>query len=188
MSANPRPLGPLQISEIILRTTRFDHMRTWYRALFGGLEPSVEAATRRQLKSAPHVDRLCFLRIHVAFPYTQVLGLFEVAESGSVQLADRGLDHMQFRERHMDELIRRYKDLRGQGIRPTHAFDHGPSTSFYYTDPDENVVELSAVNFETESDYLAFFKSGAYRQNVEGHPIDPERFVAERRRSPDGHD
>jgi catechol-2,3-dioxygenase len=183
--SSPLPVGPLQVSEIILRTARFDEMKSWYQILFGGLEPSVETATRRQMKSVPHIERLCFLRIHVAFPYTQVLGLFEVPEATPARGMVRGLDHMQFREQGLEELFQRYEHLKAFNIRPTQSFNHGPSTSFYYADPDDNVVELSAVNFPNEKDYLAFFQSAAFKQNVEGDPIDTEHYIAEcRQRAP----
>lgn len=176
----PRPPGPLQISEIILRTSRFDALKNWYQVFFGGLRPNLETDTGGRMKSVPHIERLCFLRIHAAFPYTQVLGIFEVPGADVAPRMHAGLDHMQFRERSLADLFARYAMLKDQGVTPTHCFNHGPSSSFYYRDPDGNTVELSAVNFATEQEYLAFFGSDAFRQNVEGHPIDPEQFIAQR--------
>lgn len=176
----PRPPGPLQISEIILRTSRFDALKDWYQVFFGGLRPSLETDTGGRMKSVPHVERLCFLRIHAAFPYTQVLGIFEVPGADVAPRTQAGLDHMQFRERSLADLFVRYAMLKDQGVTPTHCFNHGPSSSFYYRDPDGNTVELSAVNFATEQEYMAFFRSDGFRQNVEGHPIDPEQFIAQR--------
>jgi hypothetical protein len=78
--ASGRAMGPLQISEIILHTRHFDIMQGWYSRLFDGLKPAVESEPQRGLKSAPEVTRLCFFRIHFQYPFTQVLGLFEVPE------------------------------------------------------------------------------------------------------------
>lgn len=173
--------APLQVSEIILRTSRFDELKAWYQWLFGDMKPSVETGTERKLKSAPHVERLCFLRIHSSFPYTQVLGIFEVPEAKKPDVINLGLDHVQFREATMENLFKRYEHLKSRGIVPTHCFNHGPSTSFYYQDPDENVVELSAVNFPKEPEYLAFFQTEEFRRNVEGEAVEPEGYIAMRR-------
>ena len=178
--------SPLQVSEIILRTSRYDEIKGWYQTLFGGLKPTVETQTERRMKSVPHIERLCFLRIHASFPFTQVLGIFEVPEAREPAQMNAGLDHMQFRESSLANLFGRYEMLKNGGVLPTHCFNHGPGTSFYYKDPDGNVVELSAVNFDNESDYLAFFQTDEYRSNVEGYEVEPESYIAERLASPAG--
>lgn len=174
-------LGPLQISEIILHTRKFDAMKAWYMTFFGGLKPSVDVAPDRKMKSIPEVTRLCFLRIHMSYPFTQVLGLFEIPELEGRRPSASGLDHMQFREASLEHLFRRYEALKAAGIAPVKTYNHGPSSSFYYADPDGNEVELNATNFARESDYLAFFQTEEYRRNVEGVPVDAESYVRERR-------
>lgn len=62
---------PLQISEIILHTSNYEALKQWYVTLFGGMQPAVESDCRNGLHSAPHVKRMCFLRIHASFPFTQ---------------------------------------------------------------------------------------------------------------------
>ncbi|MBP0590412.1 hypothetical protein J8I87_11940 [Paraburkholderia sp. LEh10] len=176
-------LGPLQISEIILHTRSFDSMKAWYVDFFGGLKPAVDVAPNRGLKSIPDVTRLCFLRIHTNYPITQVLGLFEIPELGDRHPAGSGLNHMQFREQSLQHLFRRYEVLKSAGITPFKAYNHGPSTSFYYSDPDGNEVELNATNFSKEEDYLAFFQSDEYRKNVEGYQVDAESYMHEKRTS-----
>jgi hypothetical protein len=59
--------------------------------------------------------------------------------------------------------------------------NHGPSTSFYYRDPDGNVVELSAVNFSTEAEYVAFVNSEAFKKNIAGIEIEAAEFIAKYR-------
>ena len=123
--------------------------------------------------------RICFLRIHAQFPYTQVVGLFEIEDLAQAGRTVPGLDHMQFREAALPNLFARYESLKAAGILPYATYDHGPATSFYYRDPDGNVVEVSAVNFETEAEYFAFFQSEAYKRNIEGHPIDADQAIRE---------
>ncbi len=183
-NATDKTLGPLQISEVILHTARYEEMKQWYQRFFGGLKPAVETDARKQLKSCPLIERLCFLRIHAAFPFTQVLGIFEISgirqPSMSTPLSP-GLDHMQFREVCLENLFCRYEKLEVEGIKPFQSFNHGPGTSFYYMDPDGNTVELSASNFATEIEYFAFFQTEEYKSNIEGVAIDERTYIAKRR-------
>lgn len=183
-NATDKTLGPLQISEVILHTARYEEMKQWYQRFFGGLKPAVETDARKQLKSCPLIERLCFLRIHAAFPFTQVLGIFEISgirqPSMSTPLSP-GLDHMQFREVCLENLFCRYEKLEVEGIKPFQSFNHGPGTSFYYMDPDGNTVELSASNFATEVEYFAFFQTEEYKSNIEGFAIDERTYIAKRR-------
>lgn len=39
-------------------------------------------------------------------------------------------------------------------------------------------MELSAVNFAAEIDYLAYYRSEAYRRNVSGIEVDAGEYVA----------
>jgi len=59
--------------------------------------------------------------------------------------------------------------------------NHGPSTSFYYRDPDGNRVELSAVNFPTEAEYVSFVASEAFKKNIAGMAINADEFVSKYR-------
>lgn len=170
-------LGPVRISEIILRTANFDAMRIWYRRVLGA-KPALEL--EREHGNEGKVDnfhRLCFLRIYASFPYTEVVGLFEVpGVKPSEQAA--GLHHSQFRIASLEGLFARYERLKSAGIRPYQSFNHGPAMSFYYEDPDGNLVELNAPNFETEEEYLDYFRTPAFRKNVAGIEIDPDAIVA----------
>ncbi len=173
--------APLQISEIILRTNRYDELTQWYRSLFGDMEPTIQADTKGEFKSIPYIERLCFLRIHVAWPFSQILGIFEVTDATAAKGMHSGMDHMQFRDGSLENLFLRYEWLLSRGVTPTHCYDHGPGTSFYYKDPDGNVVELSASNFDNAADHQAFFHSEAFRQNVEGHEVEPQAYIIQRR-------
>ena len=75
-------------------------------------------------------------------------------------------------------LFDRYEALRDLGIKPYRTMNHGPSTSFYYRDPDGNGVELSAMNFPTETEYSTFVTSEAFKKNISGLAIDADDFVS----------
>ena len=175
-------LGPLQVSEIILHTMKFEPMKAWYQRLFGGMEPATDVDAEKKLSFLPEVDRICFFRIHFQYPYTQVLGLFEVRDLVKSAKPVPGLDHMQFREASLANLFSRYEMLKLAGVMPFSTYNHGPATSFYYRDPDDNVMELSAVNFATEREYLAFFQSEEFKKNIEGFPVNADEVIRAYRR------
>lgn len=169
-------LGPVRISEIILRTSNFDAMKVWYQRVLGA-KPSLEL--EREHGKEGKVDnfrRLCFLRIYASFPYTEVFGLFELPDVAPSQKS-AGLHHSQFRIMTLDGLFARFERLRSVGITPYQTFNHGPSMSFYYEDPDGNLVELNAPNFDTEKEYLDYFKTPAFQKNVAGVEIDADDVI-----------
>jgi len=160
-----RDLPPVRISEIVLGTRRYDEMRAWWQAVLG-VDPYLDN------------DKFSFRRLHTDYPYTQVLAIFHVPDAQDPVRPACGLHHMQFRHATLSALFDRFERLRAVGIRPTRSMNHGPSTSFYYTDPDGNTAELSGPNFDTEQEYLAYFDSEAYRKNISGIAVDPDEFVA----------
>ena len=85
---------------------------------------------------------------------------------------------MQLRDGSLRALCERYVGLRHGGVEPRRATDRGPATSFYYSDPDGNAVELAASNFATAEETAAAFNAG-YRDNPAGHAVDAAA-IAER--------
>jgi len=170
-------IRPMQISEIIIHTANYEQVRDWYRKVFNDVVPAMETDCKGRMSSIPMVERLCFLRLVMGHPFTQILGIFEIPQAFPSEGVHAGLDHMQFREESRESLFSRYEKLKRQGILPFQTYDHGPGTSFYYHDPDGNVVELSALNFETEAEYLAFFQTEAFRSNIEGVAIDADAYI-----------
>ena len=171
-------LKPMRIGETILRTRKYEEMRSWYRLALSA-EPTVEV-TVDPTAGGPRQDiaRVCFFRVHVDYPFAQVLGLFEIPDLQDSAVRQPGLDHVMFRDGSLAELFQRYETLKAAGYRPTYSYNHGPGTSFYYKDPEGNLIELAAVNFADESDYLAYFRTDAYKKNFDGIQIDPEEYLA----------
>ena len=173
------PFQAPQFSEVVLKTSNFARLKDWYENLL-----QVKAFfVRDDAKQASWTGAwgIAFIRLYHQHPYTQVLGLFEVpAVSGKADglKGEPGLHHMQLRHQGLDHLFSRFEALRAQGIVPERAWNHGPGTSFYYRDPDGNMVELSAVNYADEEAYLAYYRSESYRRNVSGIEIDPGEYVA----------
>ena len=188
LAAKPHRLPAPRISEVVLRTSQFVKMRTWYAFVLSA-DPSFEYGEEG---GGPNGDgrvmdfhRLCFLRLYAEFPYTQVLAIFEIPKLQSSSGNSCGLHHMQFRTASLDELADRYELLLGRDIRPYQSFNHGPAISFYYEDPDRNLIEMSAPCFDTQDDYLQFFKSAGYKANPTGVAIDADQFVTALRQGAD---
>lgn len=180
-------LKGVRISEIILQTSRYDDLKQWYMAVLGqkpfveNARPNKPISRTGQPEGGKQVHarsvRLCFFRLHIDYPYTQVFGLFEIDGLGDKPTNDPGLNHMQFRHESLEHAISRYEKLRSFGILPYRTANHGPGTSFYYHDLDGNVVEMSGPNFPTEKEYLDYFQSESYRNNISGIDVDPEEYV-----------
>lgn len=177
-------LAPMRISEIVLKTSQYDALRAWYQGVLG-IAPFYEHVPKGPARAlAPGEQerasdiRLSFFRVYLEHPYAQVVALFEIAGTRTSPSGDPGLHHMQFRNATMDDLFTRHDRLKSLGIRPHRTANHGPGTSFYYRDPDGNVVEISANNFATVEEYKAYFASESYKRNPSGIEIDADAYIA----------
>ena len=189
-SSVARPTSRLKISETILKTGRLDEMKAWYMTVLG-VAPFFEHAPPAGTKpldlggqTRASDLRMCFFRLSTDYPYVQTIGLFE--EPGTLLEPVKGasgLHHMQLMTSGLDELCAKYDVLLGHGMRPHRSADHGPMTSFYYRDPDSNNVEITAQNFATLDAMTEFMASDAFKANPSGAEIDPEAYVAARRKA-----
>ena len=84
---------------------------------------------------------------------------------------------MAFTFKSLGELLDTYTRLKESGIRPNWCIDHGPTTSIYYRDPDNNQVELLIDNFDDVREGKAYMQSPAFAKNPIGVPFEPESFV-----------
>ncbi|QOZ81284.1 biphenyl 2,3-dioxygenase (plasmid) [Bradyrhizobium sp. CCBAU 53351] len=108
----------------------------------------------------------------------QVLALFELPELSDSPSRDPGLNHFQFRHANLAALLDRVELLLGAGLQAHRASNHGPVTSYYFSDPDQNVVELCCNNFDDAEKLKAFIDSDAFKNNPSGIDVDPKDFLA----------
>ena len=173
-----------KISETILKTGQLGAMKPWYETVLG-VGPFFEHAPAKDARPGDYGGQtrasdlsMCFFRLSAAYPYTQVIGLFE--EPGTATTAARGapgLHHMQLMSENIAELIDKYDSLAEAGLHPHRSANHGPFTSFYYRDPDGNNVELTTQNFPTFEAMTEFMRSPGFKANPSGVELDPEAFV-----------
>jgi len=180
-----KALGPpQQLSEVVLQTSRYDEMRAWYAAVLGARwhfenTPAGSAADlyppgEKQVRAAD--VRASFMRIGGAAPVT--IGLFELPWLVPPGHIEPCLNHLQFTENDLDVLVRRVELMRDAGIHPHRTSNHGPVMSFYFRDPDGNIIEFCSRNFATPEEMGAFVRSEQFRNNPSGLELDRDDFLA----------
>lgn len=179
MSALPK----LRIGEIVLGTARYEEMKGWYRCVLD-IDPYHEHVSPQGAGAAASAQawascvRFCFFRVVLDHPYQQVVALFEIPGLPPATPERTGLHHMQLRDESPAVMAQRLASLRDMGIVPFRARDHGPTTSFYFQDPDRNVVEIAAPNMADLDEYLAAARTEEFARNPSGRPVDLEQFIA----------
>jgi len=170
----------MRFGEVILKTAKYEALKSWYCRVLDA-EPMME--TERTAEPGPGGARqLCFIRLDSDFPFFTTLGIFDVPGLRPPDGTVPGLHHFQMRFATIGNLFDRYEALAAHGIVPARSANHGPGTSFYYRDPDDNQVELAASNYLTEPEVRAFVQSEAFRRNVAGIDVDPAEYVGRYRR------
>jgi catechol-2,3-dioxygenase len=190
LKARTQAIDPSWISEVVLQTNQFDRMKLWYESVLGSQwsfenkpDPNVAVAVANHHgdggKQVHAKDvRAAFMRMPPAHPYGMTFAIFELTHLAHVPDKDPGLNHMQFKQTDLAALVTRVEALRDAEIHPHRSANHGPITSFYYRDPDQNIVEFCLDNFETPAEMMAFTRSDAFRRNPSGIDLDRDEFLA----------
>jgi hypothetical protein len=167
----------MRLSEVVLRTTIYNQLCDFYSVLLGQ-PPSVEM-TPPPSADPDEPSRICFFDFYFDPPYTQRIAIFECKDIGSGPIS-KGLHHFQLRTPTIEALVDLYSTLKSSGQLPLEAANHGPGTSFYYHDPDANLIELSSLNFASRDEMRKLMATNEFKSNPNGFPLDPERLVASR--------
>lgn len=88
-----------------------------------------------------------------------------------------GLQHIAFSYATLGDLLGTYEELRSQDIHPTWCVNHGTTTSIYYSDPDDNWVELQVDNFATNEEGNEYMRSQRFAANPVGVQLDPDKYL-----------
>ncbi len=178
-------LPSIRCSEIVLQTAKYQQMCDWYQAVLGlpwavsNESPQYSGTSYpgspKQVRASD--VRASFMFLDPDIHTGQTLGIFEVPGVSSSLSGDPGLNHFQFKHRDIHALMARIELLLAAGIKPHRAANHGPITSFYFCDPDLNVVELAVNNFPDREAFNAFVRSEQFRRNPSGVEIEPDDFI-----------
>lgn len=154
----PAAVPPTKLAHLVLRTSRFHEMIAWYK-------------TALAAHTVFENEILCFITYdeeHHRLAFLNVPNLADQPESAA------GVHHFAFTYANLSDLMLNYRRLAALGIKPVYVINHGPTSSLYYADPDNNQVELQVENFDTVEDSTAFFYSKEFAENPIGVEFDPE--------------
>jgi catechol 2,3-dioxygenase len=92
------------------------------------------------------------------------------------------VQHVAFEYQTLDDLLGTYTRLKGSGILPVMAVDEGLQTALYYTDPDQNSVELNVNNYGNEWTATEHMRTAPqFGERPMRVQIDPEKIIAARK-------
>jgi catechol 2,3-dioxygenase-like lactoylglutathione lyase family enzyme len=152
-----KAVPPGKLAHMVFRTSRYAEMLEFYKTLFG----SREVFANGGLAFLTYDDE------HHRFAFLNVPGLAPQAPGVA------GVHHVAFTYNSLANLIDNYEHAKGKGIEPVWCTNHGPTTSFYYRDPDGNQLELQVENYETVEASTEFFFSPDFAENPIGVDFDP---------------
>jgi len=147
------------------KTTRLQEMVDWYTKVVG-IEVNFQFPGGAWTSNDRANHRLAFLAVP---------GLREDKEKTS----HAGLHHTAFEYGSFADLMASYARLKELGIEPDACLNHGLTTSLYYTDPDQNMVELQVDNFgdwDKSSEWMR--TAPEFSANPIGALFDPDAVLA----------
>ncbi|EXJ53344.1 uncharacterized protein A1O5_13415 [Cladophialophora psammophila CBS 110553] len=156
-----RVIPPTKLAHVVLRTNNFAKMVEFYKD-FLGADVIYES------------DFLAFLT------YDEEHHRVAIAAVPGTKGKDKmtcGLEHLAFAFSTIADLLLAYRQRKQKGILPLWPVNHGPTTSIYYKDPDGNMIETQADNFDNPDDATKFMKSKFFSENPVGTDFDPEDHI-----------
>ena len=163
------------LNHINLKTTRLKEMIDWYAVVIGGKIVFQSAGGASATDNPIQIAFMSNDRAPFRIAFMAVRGLREDPE----QFVHAGLHHIAFEYDSFDDLMSSFARLKQLGIEPIVCVNHGLTTSLYYSDPDQNAVELQADNFgnwEASTEWMS--TSEDFRQNPIGAFFDPDPVLA----------
>ncbi|KAI9836766.1 MAG: hypothetical protein M1819_000931 [Sarea resinae] len=154
-------LRPSHLAHVVLRTSNLRRMVSFYTTFLGGTVTHENEVLSFITYDEEH-HRIAILELPDTAP--------KIATSS-------GLDHISFSFDTLADLFLSYRHRKQHGIEPVWCVNHGPTTSIYYKDPDENVLETQVDNFDTVAEASEFMRSANFAENPIGTDIDPEDLI-----------
>lgn len=169
--ARDQPIIAPYLHHVNLKTTRRDEMVAWYEAVVG-LHVTYEGSGAVWLTNDAANHRLALVTAET---------MRTVIEDDPEKSAHSGLYHTAWEYGTLDDLLSTYARLKELGIVPERCVNHGPTTSFYYVDPDGHHVELQSDNFGDWARSGEFMSTSPdFERDPLGPRVVPELMIAER--------
>ncbi len=161
----PKPIQHKPIlHHVTFKTTRLQEMIDWYQAVVGCIPNFTDAvASWTTNDTANH--RIAFLAIP---------GIEEDPD----KIKHANMHHTAFEFGTHEALFDNYERLAAVDILPVCCLDHGLTMSFYYSDPDSNLVELQADNFGNWVLSARWMQTSEdFKREPIGVEVDPPRMI-----------
>ncbi|MCJ1299233.1 hypothetical protein MMC08_002025 [Hypocenomyce scalaris] len=152
---------PSKLAHVVLKTSNYRAMVEWYKA-FLGAEITHEGDTLTFLRYDDEHHRVAIIRN---------------PDAGPKDLTAAGVHHVAFSYDTLDDLVGVYTQCKEQGIKPYWCTNHGPTTSIYYRDLDNNLMETQVDNFDTVEEANDYMASRYFGENPVGVDFDPEDLI-----------
>ena len=163
-----------------LTTANVDAMLDWYRKVLG-MTVNHRLAVPAAGQHGPPFSAMAFVsndEVHHRIVFFEMPGI--AADPDKARHAR--LQHVAFEYETLDDLLGTYARLKGLNILPVMAIDEGLQTGLYYTDPDQNSVELNVNNYGNEwtaTEHMRNWPADRPRRV----PVDPDKMILRVRRA-----
>lgn len=154
-------VSPVRLAHVVMRTSKLEEMMAWYQLVLNAHVAFANSEISFLAYDEEH-HRIAFVRIP------------ELAPQPAGQA---GVHHIAFTFASLADLLGNFEKLRDRGVTPVWCTNHGPTTSMYYADPDDNQVEFQVDNYPTVEEAGEFFFSEAFATNTIGVDFDPEDLI-----------
>jgi catechol-2,3-dioxygenase len=153
------------LHHVTLKTTRLQEMKAWYTATLG-------------MRVTFEFDNGAWLTNDAANHRLALFSTPAITEDPDKR-RHAGLYHTAYEYGSLEDLLASYTRMKDEhGIVPPRTIDHGPTTSFYYQDPDDNTLELQADNFGDWAASTAFMATDpGFAADPLGPGVDPEKLI-----------
>jgi catechol 2,3-dioxygenase-like lactoylglutathione lyase family enzyme len=183
-----RQVTPYKLAHLVLRVSNLERSVAWYSEVLGAHLVGSGGFFAGITYDEEH-HRIGLIEVAGAARKTETFGASTLVQDEAERAATAGADAMQFSTEpglehvaftydSLEGLLNTYVRLRDKDIKPILTVNHGPTTSFYYNDPDGFRVELQIDNLPmgTTQEFVDS-PEGQAGGNFVGIVIDPEELL-----------
>ena len=163
-----------------LTTANLDAMIDWYQKVLG-MTVNHRASLPPMAQGRAPFSSFAFVgndEVHHRIVFFETPGAMVDPE----KLRHVRVQHVAFEYQTLDDLLGTYARLKGLDILPVMAVDEGLQTAIYYTDPEQNSVELNVNNYGNEWTATEHMRSApSIGERPRRSQIDLDKMIAARK-------